>query len=93
MKKPLILLSMLAMASAAVAQTDINADVLKKIQAAHTETVADKAIRNALAGNSVASLTANANTLTEIGTDFSDVVPTKGITNQMSSGRVCEPVK
>ena len=87
MKKPLIILSMLAMASAAVAQTDINADVLKKIQAAQTETVADKAIRNALAGNSVASLTANANTLTEIGTDFSDVVPTKGITNQMSSGR------
>ena len=87
MKKPLIILSMLAMVSAAVAQTDINADVLKKIQSAHTETVADKAIRNALAGNSVASLTANANTLTEIGTDFSDVVPTKGITNQMSSGR------
>ena len=87
MKKPLIILSMLAMVSAAVAQTDINADVLKKIQAAHTENVADKAMRNALAGNSVASLTANANTLTEIGTDFSDVVPTKGITNQLSSGR------
>ena len=87
MKKPLIILSMLAMVSAAVAQTDINADVLKKIQAAHTETVADKAIRNALAGNSVASITANANTLTEIGTDFSDVIPTKNNNNKMTNGR------
>ena len=87
MKKTILFFAAFSMASAVMAQTDINADVLKKIQSAHTETVSDKAIRNALAGNSVAALTANANTLTEIGTDFSDVVPTKGITNQLSSGR------
>ena len=87
MKKPILFFAAFSIASAVMAQTDINADVLKTIQSSHTETVADKAIRNALAGNSVAALTANANTLTEIGTDFSDVVPTKGVTNQLSSGR------
>ena len=85
MKKPILFFAAFSIASAVMAQTDINADVLKTIQSSHTETVADKAIRNALAGNSVAALTANANTLTEIGTDFSDVVPTKGVTNQLSS--------
>lgn len=87
MKKPILFFAAFSIASAVMAQTDINADVLKTIQSSHTETVADKAIRNALAGNSVAALTANANTLTEIGADFSDVVPTKGVTNQLSSGR------
>lgn len=87
MKKPILFFAAFSIASAVMAQTDINADVLKTIQSSHTETVADKAIRNALASNSVAALTANANTLTEIGTDFSDVVPTKGVTNQLSSGR------
>ena len=87
MKKPILFFAAFSIASAVMAQTEINADVLKTIQSSHTETVADKAIRNALAGNSVAALTANANTLTEIGTDFSDVVPTKGVTNQLSSGR------
>ena len=87
MKKPILFFAAFSIASAVMAQTDINADVLKTIQSSHTETVADKAIRNALVGNSVAALTANANTLTEIGTDFSDVVPTKGVTNQLSSGR------
>lgn len=88
MKKSIILSAVLAMSSVmAVAQTDITPDVIKKIQSAQNETVADKAIRRALSTNSVAALTANENTLTEIGTDFSDVVPIKGITNQLSSGR------
>ena len=48
MKKPILFFAAFSIASAVMAQTDINADVLKTIQSSHTETVADKAIRNAL---------------------------------------------
>ena len=61
--------------------------MLEQIRKGYNDTPAEKAVRNALAGQSIATLAVNADNLAMIDTHFSDKVTTKGITNQKSSGR------
>lgn len=65
----------------------ISADMLSRIRKGYSDTPAEKAVRNALAGQSISTLAVNADNLAMIDTHFSDKVETKGITNQKSSGR------
>ncbi|MBQ8493348.1 MAG: C1 family peptidase [Alistipes sp.] len=65
----------------------ISADMLAEIRAAERNTVAEKAVRNALALNPIAELATNADNLAMIDTHFSHRVKTKGITDQHQSGR------
>ena len=84
MKKTILSLFALA-ATTAFAQESLTADVLKQLQ--KPETVADKAIRNALASNSISALATDASTLVPMDDHFTYRVPNKGITNQAGSGR------
>lgn len=85
MKK--VILSILALAATtAFAQEAITPQVLMQLQQ-QKETAADKAIRNAMAGNSITVLATDASTLVPIDDHFTYRVPNKGITNQASSGR------
>lgn len=65
----------------------ISESMLNQIRNGYSDTPAEKAVRNALAGQSIATLAVNADNLAMIDTHFSDKVTTKGITNQKSSGR------
>ena len=65
----------------------ITEGMLEQIRKGYNDTPAERAIRNALAGQSIATLAVNADNLAMIDTHFSDRVTTKGITNQKSSGR------
>jgi bleomycin hydrolase len=65
----------------------ISADMLSKIKAQQTNTAADRALRNALAGTSINQLATLANNPADYDTHFSHRVPGKGITDQKSSGR------
>ena len=88
MKKVLFLISIIAVLPL-FAQKDggITDSMLDQIRKGYGDTPAEKAVRNALAGQSIASLAVNADNLAMIDTHFSDKVTTKGITNQKSSGR------
>ena len=89
MKKTLLSLLILV-APVAVAQTKdggISADMLSKIKAQQTQTVADRALSNALAGSSINALATNADNPANFDTYFSHKVPSKGVTDQKSSGR------
>lgn len=89
MKKTFLSL-LLLVAPAAMAQTNnggISADMLNKIKAQQTQTVADRALSNALAGSSINALATNADNPANFDTYFSHKVPSKGITDQKSSGR------
>jgi bleomycin hydrolase len=89
MKKTFLSL-LLLVAPAAMAQTNnggISADMLNKIKAQQTQTVADRALSNALAGSSINALATNADNPANYDTYFSHKVPSKGITDQKSSGR------
>lgn len=90
MKKTLLAILLLAAPTYLAAQTKgggISSDMLNQIKAAQTNTVADKALRNALAGTSINQLATLANNPANFDTYFSHKVPSKGITNQESSGR------
>ena len=65
----------------------ITPEVLQRISQGYQGNAADKALRNALAGNSINILATNADNAAMIDTHFSDRVKTKGITDQKSSGR------
>ena len=65
----------------------ITGDMLEQIRKGYGDTPAEKAVRNALAGQSIATLAVNADNLAMMDTHFSFKVITKGITNQKSSGR------
>ena len=65
----------------------ITEGMLEQIRKGYNDTPAERAVRNALAGQSIATLAVNADNLAMIDTHFSDKVTTKGITNQKSSGR------
>ena len=81
---------LLLVAPAAMAQTNnggISAEMLNKIKAQQTQTVADRALSNALAGSSINALATNADNPANYDTYFSHKVPSKGITDQKSSGR------
>lgn len=90
MRKTLLSLLLLAAPAMLGAQTKdggISADMLSKIKAQQTNTAADRALRNALAGTSINQLATLANNPAEYDTHFSHRVPGKGITDQKSSGR------
>ena len=90
MRKTLLSLLLLAAPAMLGAQTKdggISADMLGKIKAKQTNTAADRALRNALAGTSINQLATLANNPAEYDTHFSHRVPGKGITDQKSSGR------
>ena len=90
MKKTLLAILLLAAPTYLAAQTKgggISSDMLNQIKAAQTNTVADKALRNALAGTSINQLATLANNPANFDTYFSHKVPSKGITDQESSGR------
>ena len=84
MKKTILTAFALA-ATTAFAQEAITPEVLQQLQ--QKETVADKAIRNAMASNSISVLATDASTLIPVDDHFTYRVPNKGITNQASSGR------
>lgn len=90
MRKTLLSLLLLAAPAMLGAQTKdggISADMLGEIKAKQTNTAADRALRNALAGTSINQLATLANNPAEYDTHFSHRVPGKGITDQKSSGR------
>jgi len=65
----------------------ISQEMLSTIRNGYSDNAANRAVRNALAGQSIAVLAVNADNAAMIDTHFSNVVPTKGITDQKSSGR------
>lgn len=65
----------------------ISQEMLSTIRNGYSDNSANRAVRNALAGQSIAVLAVNADNAAMIDTHFSNVVPTKGITDQKSSGR------
>lgn len=83
--KKTILTALALAATTAFAQEAITPEVLQQLQ--QKETVADKAIRNAMASNSISVLATDASTLIPVDDHFTYRVPNKGITNQASSGR------
>ena len=87
-------LLLLAIAFAAVgtlqAQQDnggISTEMLNVIRQGQSNSLSEKAARNALALNPIAELATNADNLAMIDTHFSHRVKTKGITDQHQSGR------
>ena len=88
MKRTILLLLVLgALSVSAQNNGGITDGMLEQIRKGYSDTPAEKAVRNALAGQSIATLAVNADNLAMIDTHFSDKVKTKGITNQKSSGR------
>ena len=77
-------------AGAVFAQQDkggITAEMMQQIRSSQTNTLAERAARNALAINPISELATNAENLAMIDTHFSHRVATKGITDQHQSGR------
>lgn len=89
MKKIILTLLLAAPAVSVMAQKagGISAEMLQSIKQAQTNTVADRALRNALAGTSINQLAITAENPTIGDTHFSHKVPSKGITDQQQSGR------
>jgi len=84
------MLMILAMAAAtAMAQTNeggISTQMLDEIKKSQTNTPAERALKNAIAGNSIDNLAKNYNA-GEIDTHFTIETPKQSITDQQSSGR------
>ena len=89
MKKIILTLLLAAPAVSVMAQKagGISAEMLQSIKQAQTNTVADRALRNALAGTSINHLAITAENPAIGDTHFSHKVPSKGITDQQQSGR------
>ena len=89
MKKIILTLLLAAPAVSVMAQKagGISAEMLQSIKQAQTNTVADRALRNALAGTSINQLATTAENPALGDTHFSHKVPSKGITDQQQSGR------
>lgn len=89
MKKIILTLLLAAPAVSVMAQKagGISAEMLQSIKQAQTNTVADRALRNALAGTSINQLATAAENPALGDTHFSHKVPSKGITDQQQSGR------
>ncbi|MCQ2073202.1 MAG: C1 family peptidase [Bacteroidaceae bacterium] len=88
--KRIIAAAVLTVAMSVQAQNNnggISAEMLDEIRNGYSDTPAEKAVRNALAGQSIAVLAVNADNAAMIDTHFSNRVLTKGITDQKSSGR------
>ncbi len=69
------------------AQEAITPDVLRKLQAEETASVADKALRNAMARTAISVLASDVSSLQMGDTHFTYEVPVRSITDQQSSGR------
>lgn len=89
MKKIILTILLAAPAVSVMAQKagGISAEMLQSIKQAQTNTVADRALRNALAGTSINQLAITAENPAIGDTHFSHKVPSKGITDQQQSGR------
>lgn len=90
MKRLLLLAIAFVAVGALQAQQDnggISAEMLNAIRQGQSNTLSEKAARNALALNPIAELATNADNLAMIDTNFSHRVKTKGITDQHQSGR------
>ena len=87
MKKLFLLLAVIWSVPVIAQNGGISADMLSRIRQGYTDTPAEKAVKNALAGQAISALAVNADNLAMIDTHFSNKVTTKGITNQKSSGR------
>lgn len=89
MKKIILTLLLAAPAVSVMAQKagGISAEMLQSIKQVQTNTVADRALRNALAGTSINQLAITAENPAIGDTHFSHKVPSKGITDQQQSGR------
>lgn len=89
MKKIILTLLLAAPAVSVMAQKagGISAEMLQSIKQAQTNTMADRALRNALAGTSINQLAITAENPAIGDTHFSHKVPSKGITDQQQSGR------
>ena len=86
-KSILLLFALCSLPLSAQKSGGITDGMLEQIRKGYNDTPAEKAVRNALAGQSIATLAVNADNLAMIDTHFSNKVTTKGITNQKSSGR------
>ena len=90
MKKSLLTLLLVAGTATVVAQTQgggTTTEMLRQIKQAQSETVADKALRNALFSTSINQLATSPERTKACDVHFSDKVNSKGITDQASSGR------
>ena len=86
MKKSLFI-GIFAVVSLGMSAQSLTPEVLSRIQAKQTPTVADKAIHNALAAGDVSALATNHANQGEMDTYFNYSVQSKGITDQKGSGR------
>ena len=75
------------MATAQAQSGGITTEMLKEIQGTRTQTVAEKALSNALATNAIDNLAKNFANSGEIDPNFMVETPKQSITNQKSSGR------
>lgn len=66
------------------AQEAITPDVLRKLQAEETASVADKALRNAMARTAISVLASDVSSLQMGDTHFTYEVPVRSITDQQS---------
>ncbi len=91
MKRQLLIVTLLAasmlQAQAQVGKGGISPDMLEQIKQGYQGTAADKALRNAIAGNDIRKLSVNQDNRKAMDTHFSIRVESKGITDQKSSGR------
>ena len=86
-KFSLFTLLCLTVATAQAQSGGITTEMLKEIQGTRTQTVAEKALSNALATNAIDNLAKNFANSGEIDPNFMVETPKQSITNQKSSGR------
>ena len=85
--KSFLFIGVFAVFSLGVGAQGLTPEVLSRIQAKQTPTVADRAIHNALAAGDVSALATNHANQGEMDTYFTYSVNSKGITDQQGSGR------
>ena len=87
MKKFPLILGATLFCGALQAQEALTQDVLKELSGSFENTVADKALKNAVSGNAIKKLVVNQENANTPDTYFSISVNSKGITDQQNSGR------
>ncbi|MCD8310790.1 MAG: C1 family peptidase [Prevotellaceae bacterium] len=91
MKRHVLFIALLAASlfqvQAQVGKGGISPDMLERIKQGYQGTPADKALRNAIAGNDIRKLSVNQDNRKAMDTHFTIEVRSKGITDQKSSGR------
>lgn len=87
MKKFPLILGATLFCGALHAQEALTQDVLKELSGSFENTVADKALKNAVSGNAIKKLVVNQENANTPDTYFSISVNSKGITDQQNSGR------